>query len=107
MILETSVTLSSLSRRDDKAKNKSCCQSVKQLGGLLLETLQPKKEKDKFLQRMLLNRAWLFHSVYSAMRCLQFSIGKSLFLKADDCILPDIECPDYNAELMEPGKKAI
>ena len=107
MVFEKAATWTRLNRRDDEAKKKSCCKSLKQLGSLLLETLQPRKEEDNFLQRMLLNRAWLFHCIRSVMSCLQFSIGESLYLKADDCSLPDIKCPDYNAELMEPYKKAI
>ena len=73
----------------------------------MLETLKPRKVEDKFLERMLLNRAWLIHCVYTFNKVLQFSIGKSMWLIADECSSPDVKCPDYNEELMEPAKKPI
>ena len=61
-------------------------------------------ERNQKFVRILQNRAWLLHSMYSFARAFNWAYGKSAW-RDNECI-DDVEgltdCPKYNRELLDP-----
>ena len=57
-------------------------------------------EKEKSFLYVMQTRAWGFHCIYTLWRIISWSSGKSLWLN-DDCIDKNIECPEYDREIID------
>ena len=56
--------------------------------------------KEKEFLYVLQTRAWLLHSLYTFQRLGSWMMGTSLWL-SDECQNGEIECPEYNRELID------